>query len=595
MLRDLLFVLKETPVCIFGTYRNDEMPHLFEQLPQMRQIILERLSADEVAELSQAMIGEAGRQSNVLEFVTRETEGNPFFLVEVMRALAMDAGRLLLVGSKTLPEQVFTGGIQQIVRQRIQQVPEWGQHFVQIAAAAGRLLDLTILEQILQSQPDSMIMPLDMWLTTCADVHVLNISNQRWQFSHDKIRDQIIRDTEPEMLPQFHTLIATAIEACYPNDPARVEILMNHWHMAGNNDKELLYLNLALERLVWYRGEYQQAQALARHGLSLLPAGDARRINLLNHLSEAYWRMGDFEEGRRYALKANHLGKQANVPQDRARSLGNLGIIARMQRQDDKAQKYFLQSLKLRRDLNDTVGIARSYANLGILAFSQGKLDNARRFYLRSLKLQRQISDENGIILNLLNLGEILSSEGNHDEAQKYIRRCLRIARKIGNRYAIAASLNTLGVAAFLKSEDEVAGNYLRQGLEAFQSIHNQYGTLHTLAYLVNVLPIDDPQLRLWLAEGLHLAQTMEQEYFALYLLVGGAGWYAGQQRMAKAYSVIEAVKKDKSFDSNMQFFIDHFGKRISEGLVQATNGTPQMFDWNIDQALTEILTDLVS
>ncbi len=592
ILRDLLFAVTDVPLAIFGSYRDDESPHLAEQLPQMRQITLERLSSEEVAELSHAMIGDAASQANVVEFVTRETEGNPFFLVEVMRALAMDAGRLLQIGSKTLPDQVFTGGIQQIVQQRIRQIPEWGRHLARIAAIAGRLLDLTVLEQILRDTPDTLSMSLDNWLTVCADVHILSISNNRWQFSHDKIREQIIRDTQPEAQPQLHTLVATAIETCYPNDPARVEILMNHWKLAGNTDKELVYLNLAVERLVWFRGEYQQGITLLQRGLSLLPKRDARAVNLLNHLSESYWRMGQFDEAKRYGLRAKHLGEKLNVPHDRARSLGNLGIIARMQRRHGAAKKYFTESLKLRRELHDLTGIARSYANLGILAYSRGKLETARRYYLRSLKLQRQLGDENALILNLLNIGEVLSTEGKHDEAEKYIRRCLRIARKIGNRYTIAASLNTLGVAAFLQQKYQVAADYLLQAADAFHAIRNQYGLLHTLGYLVNALPIDDPALRLRLIEGLTLASTMQQEYFILFLVIGAARWYLHQQNPARAAALIEYAQQHPAAEDQFKKLVELVLKRDGH-ILTGTHHDAIPADQPINQIVSEVITDL--
>src|SRR5262249_24066233 len=148
ILQDLLHAVKNQPLFIIGTYRNDEAPHLPDQLASMRVISLDRLSSDEIAELSYGMIGDGGRQPHVLQFLNQETEGNPFFLVEVVRALAQDAGRLLNIGGMTLPEQVYTGGIQQIIRQRVRQVPDWGQRIAQVAAVAGRLLDLTVLQQI---------------------------------------------------------------------------------------------------------------------------------------------------------------------------------------------------------------------------------------------------------------------------------------------------------------------------------------------------------------------------------------------------------------------------------------------------------------
>ncbi|HVU12019.1 MAG TPA: serine/threonine-protein kinase, partial [Phototrophicaceae bacterium] len=57
ILQDLLLVAAKLRLFIIGTFRNDEAPHLPEQLAQMQLIGLERLSSGEIAELSYGMIG----------------------------------------------------------------------------------------------------------------------------------------------------------------------------------------------------------------------------------------------------------------------------------------------------------------------------------------------------------------------------------------------------------------------------------------------------------------------------------------------------------------------------------------------------------
>ena len=54
----------------------------------MRTIKLERLSRQTIGELSASMLGEdIGRQAQLIELLERESEGNVFFIVEVVRAV----------------------------------------------------------------------------------------------------------------------------------------------------------------------------------------------------------------------------------------------------------------------------------------------------------------------------------------------------------------------------------------------------------------------------------------------------------------------------------------------------------------------------
>src|SRR5262249_41928764 len=158
---------------------------LRNQLPTMRLIHLERLSRDTIGELSASMLGEqVGRQEAVVNLLARETEGNVFFIVEVVRALAQEAGQLAQVGQASLPEKVFSGGMQTVVERRLSQVPENARPLLQAAAVSGRQLDLEVLKLIYRDslaagQSKRGTSPfqsaLDLWLSTCADAAILEV------------------------------------------------------------------------------------------------------------------------------------------------------------------------------------------------------------------------------------------------------------------------------------------------------------------------------------------------------------------------------------------------------------------------------------
>lgn len=79
--------VKNVPLLLIGTYRDDERPDLPRLMPGAKVLKLPRLAATSIAELSESMLGNAGRQQDVIDFLVRETEGNVFFLVEVVLSL----------------------------------------------------------------------------------------------------------------------------------------------------------------------------------------------------------------------------------------------------------------------------------------------------------------------------------------------------------------------------------------------------------------------------------------------------------------------------------------------------------------------------
>ncbi len=89
LLKGLIELTQDRPLMIVASYRNDERPDLMDELPAMRHLHLDRLTGDEIVELSEAILGEPGSNPDVLALLERETEGNAFFIIETLRALRL--------------------------------------------------------------------------------------------------------------------------------------------------------------------------------------------------------------------------------------------------------------------------------------------------------------------------------------------------------------------------------------------------------------------------------------------------------------------------------------------------------------------------
>jgi predicted ATPase len=155
-------------------------------LPDMNVIQLDRLSGENIALLSESMLGEVGREKKIISLLERETEGNAFFLVEVVRALAESAGQIQQIATMTLPTNVFAGGIQRIVTHRLERLDESDLQLLKFAAVAGRILDLELLRAV------DLTSDLDAWLIRGANAAVLSMQERHWQFAHDKIREVLL-------------------------------------------------------------------------------------------------------------------------------------------------------------------------------------------------------------------------------------------------------------------------------------------------------------------------------------------------------------------------------------------------------------------
>lgn len=288
------------PLLIVGSYRDDERPGLPDELPGMNNLRLQRLSDKEIATLSEAMLGPAGCQPNVLDLLRHETEGNPFFLVEVIRALAQEAGELSKIGTKMLPMQVFTGGMQRIVRSRLDRIPTEARLLLQAASAVERQVDLNVLGRIAPG------VDLESWLTLCANAGVLEVQDGVWRFGHDKLRDALLTEIGADRRPAIHARIASAIESSYPGSADKYAALAHHWKLAGDRAKEGYYAALAGEQALKI-GAYKEAIELLKRTLQLdpqTPGSTLTRAHKERLMGEAYNGLGFLKKSRQHAARA---------------------------------------------------------------------------------------------------------------------------------------------------------------------------------------------------------------------------------------------------------------------------------------------------
>jgi tetratricopeptide (TPR) repeat protein len=288
------------PLLIIGSIRDDERPNLPDKLAEMHLMKLKRFDERGVAALCESMLGDTGRKPEVIELAQRETEGNVFFLIEVVRTLAEEAGQLEAIGTTTLPPSVFSGGIKKIVQRRLNRVPPTAFPLLQTAALIGRQLDLRLLKRLDAS------VKMDEWLTACSDAAVLEVQEERWRFAHDKLREGLLSAVSDERRRGLHQKIAQAIEAEYGASDQQIANLAFHWKMAQNKAKESHYATLAGEQAL-RNGANEVAVGYFRRALELGSESVLSEAHVEQQLSEALYGLGGLMEAKEHCQAALRL------------------------------------------------------------------------------------------------------------------------------------------------------------------------------------------------------------------------------------------------------------------------------------------------
>lgn len=582
-LKGLATMVSDLPLMVVGSYRSDERSDMSELLPDMQHIRLDRLNPKSIASLSESMLGNIGRRDDILEFLQAETEGNVFFLVEVVRALAEEAGRLSQIGQIDLPKSVFAGGIRAAIARRLDRVPEAERELLALAAVAGRELDLNVLEHLKGA------LDLDDWLTNCANYAVLELQDIRWRFSHEKLREGLLGEISSKHKPQLHRRVAEAIESAYLYDLEQAAILAKHWQEAGDPDRELHYTRAAGERALRISALEEATEHFER-ALELLPLTKLveieiaeLRAELLIKLAEALKFTGNYDSARAMlerALTLNHLGNnirgvaqaqlemgeinalqgsvvdaielfEKSLPLFRewkdqigmARVMSQLGLAHAQRGEYDKAMQFCEESLAISRDIDDLQNVASTANNMGVTAFRQGELETAKRYFEETLDISRTSGERRKMATALVNLGSVAGSGGDLEEAKDRFEETLEIARAIGDRRIVALAINNLGFVANLLHEYDLAIMYLEESLEMARAIGSHQDAAITLETLgqVAIAQGDTERARRYFLDAAKLAKSLGATPVLLDAISGIAQITKNPYRALEILAVLQA------------------------------------------------------
>jgi class 3 adenylate cyclase/tetratricopeptide (TPR) repeat protein len=304
-------------VLIAGTYRDTELRHdhpLVEILADLRRqegvarLSLVGLDSSGVAAFMERAAGHSlGHEVLALaRAIHEETEGNPFFVREVVRHLAetgvleQHEGRWatrLPVEALGIPE-----GVREVVGRRLARLAEGTNAALRVAAVVGVEFDLAVLQAAGSFDEDALLSALEEAIAArlMSETRVAG----RYRFAHALVRDTLYEDLSNPRRVAHHRRVAEAIEGVYS---ARLDdhlpALAHHWARASapaaETGKAVEYATRAGDRALAQLA-HDEAVTYYRQALDLVatagaPSDEGRRLELLISLGEAQRRAGDPE------------------------------------------------------------------------------------------------------------------------------------------------------------------------------------------------------------------------------------------------------------------------------------------------------------
>jgi predicted ATPase/class 3 adenylate cyclase len=312
LLRHLTETVRGMPVLILGTYRDVEVSvrhpladllHDIGRRRLCRQIAVGRLPQEDVAAMVGAITGQDPPR-RVVAAIHDETEGNPFFIEEVVRYLA-DEGRLVDARGRLLPDLTIGDldvphSVRFVIGRRLARLSESTQRALTVAAVVGRGFSVELLQAMGEADTAVLLDAIDEAEPTHMVVPVEGGRSAGYRFAHELIRQTLMAGMSLARRQRLHLQAAEALQRM--NDQSveteAVEVAHHLVEAGPLSDRRttVRYLTVAADHAT-AAAAFEDGLHHLRTALSLLPDDDrCGHAALLEKLARALHRLGQWDE-----------------------------------------------------------------------------------------------------------------------------------------------------------------------------------------------------------------------------------------------------------------------------------------------------------
>ncbi len=291
--------LEGARILIVGTYRDVEVgrQHPLEAaLADLHRS--ERFEVVDLKGLNEAQVRDYIQRASGVEpspdlvgEILEQTEGNPFFLGEVVALMARE-GTLSAGGAMAIPQSVRA-----VVGQRLNKLSQECNEILRVAAVAGRQFRLDVLAEVSGQNDDAVLDRLE----EAIDARVVDEADRpgAYQFHHALMQETLLAELSTTRRVRLHGRIADALERRYGERPERAAELAFHFGEAAAMSEAYAGQAVKYQRLAAThsagQGAWSESVRLLDAALGLTEfAGDAElRASVLVDLAIAVQAIGD--------------------------------------------------------------------------------------------------------------------------------------------------------------------------------------------------------------------------------------------------------------------------------------------------------------
>ena len=500
---------------------------------RFHEIALSRLTPAELRELLAAAFHDDDVAGSLLDFLYRQTEGNPLFVVQVLRTL-LDEGAVWHTGERwevrPVAELRLPVAVSELIARRLDRLSAKARGVLTVAAAVGREFDVDVVLAAGGTSEDEVLDAIDEGVAAAVLEPHGSRDGDRFTFAHTLLVEAVRRTTNPRRVRRIHERVAEALEA---RTPSAVGEIAGHYDQAGvaakayhyallaadraaavyANDEATAFLGMAvrhaetprqaadarvrLARVAEAAGRYEEALALGeqllvwlRDGATVAERADADAA-LAMQLRRARERLR-VQQGQppRQTLEACHaLLQEAEASGLEAERVALMTMISQAHTrlsEWEEAECVAREGVQLAEAVGERRLHADAVTRLGNTMLETRPRD-AVDMYDRALDIFSTVGDRHGQTRCHINRGIAWMRVGDANEAERAFVQALEVGRSAhAPDLAGLASLNAGVLSQRLGHYDEAQAR-LTEALRLFRAVRNEphrLGTLYNMAHL---------------------------------------------------------------------------------------------------------------
>ena len=446
--------IREVPVLLLMTYRNDEvgtdLSHVLATIDRERlasEFTLARLNRDQVGAMIGAIFDSSPPLSSGLrDVLSALTDGNPFFIEEVLKGLVSSDDTISDQSwdHLSLDELPIPRSVQDAVQRRADRLSPDGRHLLQLASVAGRYCDFSLL-QTLTGHSDPELLSLIKELIRAQ--LLIEEAPDRFVFRHALTRQAIYSSLLGREQRRLHQDILEALEQLYDADvQTHLNDLAYHAYEAGEWHRAIDYSGRAGEQAQLLYAAQSAVEQFSRAIDAATRVSRTPPPALFRGRGLAYDTLGDHDHARTGYEAALTSAQKIRDRRSEWQALIDLGLLW-AERDYELSGDYCQQALALARTLEDPLALAHSLNRMGNWYTNTQGPHLGLPYHLEALSILEDLDDKRGLADTLDLLASTCFGSCDFLKSAEYFWRAIDLSREIDNRQGLVWCFSTLALA----------------------------------------------------------------------------------------------------------------------------------------------------